>query len=87
MDAFGSISGITSGELFYRASVQDERSWLNQKVGPTLLKFLNAGIDRQSILSKFEAREDELNEAEEVCLQCRKNRIKSLREKIVEANK
>jgi hypothetical protein len=86
MNTVGSVSGITSGELFYRASVQDERSWLNQKVGPTLLNFLNAGIDRQSILTKFEAREDELNEAEEVCLQCRKNRTKSLREKLVEAN-
>ena len=86
MDSVGCVSGITSGELFYRAAVRNDRSWLNQKVGPSLLKFLNDGIDRQSILGKFEAREDELNEAEEVCLQCRKNRTKALREKIVQAN-
>ena len=86
MDSVGCVSGITSGELFFRASVRNDRSWLNQKVGPRLLKFLNDGIDRQSILGKFEAREDELNEAEEVCLQCRKNRTKALREKIVQAN-
>eukprot|EP00942_MAST-04A_sp_MAST-4A-sp1_P009368 g9368.t1 len=86
MDSVGCVSGITSGELFFRASVRNDRSWLNQKVGPSLLKFLNDGIDRQSILGKFEAREDELNEAEEVCLQCRKNRTKALREKIVQAN-
>ena len=82
MDSVGCVSGITSGELFYRAAVRNDRSWLNQKVGPSLLKFLNDGIDRQSILGKFEAREDELNEAEEVCLQCRKNRTKALREKL-----
>ena len=63
MDSVGCVSGITSGELFYRAAVRNDRSWLNQKVGPSLLKFLNDGIDRQSILGKFEAREDELNEA------------------------
>ena len=46
MDSVGCVSGITSGELFFRASVRNDRSWLNQKVGPRLLKFLNDGIDR-----------------------------------------
>ena len=86
MNNVACIPGITSGELFYRTDIQSDNSWLNQKVGKALLGFLNGGVDRDSILSKFEGREDELKEAEEVCSKCRKNRIKTLRAKIIEAN-
>ena len=86
MDPFNCVNGISSGELLYRSLIQDKKSWLNRKVGQHLRQFLEEGVNKDSILSKFEARRDELIEAEELCLRSRKNRSKLLRAKIAEAN-
>ena len=86
MDPFNCVNGISSGELLYRSLIQDKKSWLNRKVGQHLRQFLEEGVNKDSILSKFEARRDELIEAEELCLRSRKNRSKILRAKIAEAN-